>query len=60
MRIAFRLAESDSVDYAVMENTTRAAMVPADMDWSDIGNWDALHIAARTAPPKPRAAAMSS
>ena len=33
----------ESVDYAVMENTERAAMVPADMDWSDIGNWQALH-----------------
>ena len=32
----------DSIDYAVMENTVRAAMVPADMGWSDIGNWDAL------------------
>lgn len=39
--------KSESVDYAVMENTTRAAMVPADMGWSDIGNWEALH-AART------------
>jgi mannose-1-phosphate guanylyltransferase/mannose-1-phosphate guanylyltransferase/mannose-6-phosphate isomerase len=39
----FAGVESDSVDYAVMENTTRAAMVPADMDWSDIGNWHALH-----------------
>lgn len=34
---------SDSVDYAVMENTERAAMVPAVMNWSDIGNWHALH-----------------
>lgn len=34
---------SASIDYAVMENTSRAAMVPADMDWSDIGNWQALH-----------------
>jgi mannose-1-phosphate guanylyltransferase len=40
---AFAEIESESVDYAVMENTTRAAMVPADMDWSDIGNWLALH-----------------
>lgn len=40
---AFAGVESDSVDYAVMENTERAAMVPADMDWSDIGNWQALH-----------------
>ena len=36
---------SESVDYAVMENTARAAMVAADMDWSDIGNWEALHLA---------------
>ena len=37
--------QSESVDYAVMENTERAAMVPADMAWSDIGNWEALHAA---------------
>jgi mannose-1-phosphate guanylyltransferase len=42
---AFALVESESVDYAVMENTQRAAMVPADMAWSDIGNWQALHVA---------------
>ena len=34
---------SESVDYAVMENTKRAAMVAADMAWSDIGTWHALH-----------------
>ena len=32
----------ESIDYAVMENTARAAMVPASMGWSDIGNWAAL------------------
>lgn len=42
---AFGRIESESVDYAVMENTSRAAMVPADMGWSDIGNWEALHAA---------------
>ena len=42
---AFARIASESVDYAVMENTTRAAMVPADMAWSDIGNWQALHMA---------------
>jgi len=42
---AFAGVESESVDYAVMENTARAAMVPADMAWSDIGNWQALHLA---------------
>lgn len=38
----FAAIEDDSIDYAVMENTARAAMVPADMGWSDIGNWAAL------------------
>lgn len=42
---AFGKIASESVDYAVMENTNRAAMVPADMGWSDIGNWEALHLA---------------
>ncbi|MCH7628730.1 MAG: mannose-1-phosphate guanylyltransferase [Proteobacteria bacterium] len=40
---AFADIQSESVDYAVMENTDRAAMVPAVMAWSDIGNWQALH-----------------
>ncbi len=44
---AFSRVDSESVDYAVMENTSRAAMVPADMAWSDIGNWQALHAALR-------------
>lgn len=39
----FAEVQSESVDYAVMENTDRAAMVPAVMAWSDIGNWHALH-----------------
>jgi mannose-1-phosphate guanylyltransferase len=42
---AFAQAKSESVDYAVMESTTRAAVVPATMEWSDIGNWQALHAA---------------
>lgn len=39
---AFASIEPESVDYAVMEETDRAAMVPASMGWSDIGNWAAL------------------
>lgn len=38
----FARIESESVDYAVMEGTARAAMIPVDMGWSDIGNWHAL------------------
>lgn len=41
----FAAIVSESVDYAVMENTAHAAMVPAAMGWSDIGNWDALYAA---------------
>lgn len=44
----FAAIAGESVDYAVMENTSRAAVVSADMGWSDIGNWDAL-MAAREA-----------
>ncbi|MEP1423079.1 MAG: sugar phosphate nucleotidyltransferase [Erythrobacter sp.] len=39
---SFAAIEGESVDYAVMENSDRAAMVPADMGWSDIGSWAAL------------------
>jgi len=38
----FAAIDGDSIDYAVMENTARAAMVPVEMGWSDIGNWAAL------------------
>lgn len=40
---AFAKTPSESIDYAVMEKTSRAAVMPADMAWSDIGNWFALH-----------------
>lgn len=38
----FAAITGESIDYAVMENTDHAAMVPVDMGWSDIGNWAAL------------------
>ena len=41
----FAQIDNESVDYAVMENTSHAALVRADMGWSDIGNWEALHTA---------------
>jgi mannose-1-phosphate guanylyltransferase/mannose-1-phosphate guanylyltransferase/mannose-6-phosphate isomerase len=40
--VAFAACPSDSVDYAVMEHTQRAAVVPADIAWNDIGAWSAL------------------
>jgi len=45
-RTAFEAASSDSIDYAVMEKTTRAAVVPVTCGWSDIGSWDALWLSA--------------
>jgi len=39
----FAAIEGESIDYAVMENTDRAAMIDAPIAWSDIGNWFALH-----------------
>jgi mannose-1-phosphate guanylyltransferase/mannose-6-phosphate isomerase len=34
---------SDSIDYAVMEKTGDAVVVPLDAGWSDVGSWSALH-----------------
>ncbi len=39
---AFGRAHKISIDYAVMEKTRRGAVIPADMGWSDIGNWEAV------------------
>jgi mannose-1-phosphate guanylyltransferase/mannose-6-phosphate isomerase len=39
---AFERSPKKSIDYAVMERTQRAAVVPADVGWSDVGNWDAV------------------
>ena len=39
---AFSACDGDSIDYAVMEETRRATVVPVAMGWSDIGSWDAL------------------
>lgn len=39
---AFTACPSDSIDYAVMERTERAIVVPADIGWSDVGSWSAL------------------
>jgi mannose-1-phosphate guanylyltransferase/mannose-6-phosphate isomerase len=38
-REAFEACRSESVDYAVMEKTDRAVVVPLDAGWSDIGSW---------------------
>lgn len=39
---AFSAIRPISIDYAVMEKTSCAALVPVDPDWSDVGSWDAV------------------
>jgi mannose-1-phosphate guanylyltransferase / mannose-6-phosphate isomerase len=39
---AFAANPSISLDHAVMEKTEKAAVVPVDIGWSDVGSWDAL------------------
>jgi mannose-1-phosphate guanylyltransferase/mannose-6-phosphate isomerase len=39
---AFGACPSDSIDYAVMEKTREAVVVPLDAGWSDVGSWSAL------------------
>ncbi len=41
-RTAFETATDISIDYAVMERTNKAAVVPCDIGWSDIGSWLAI------------------
>jgi mannose-1-phosphate guanylyltransferase/mannose-6-phosphate isomerase len=38
----FAACRSDSIDYAVMEKTADAVVVPLDAGWSDVGSWSAL------------------
>ncbi len=39
---SFEKSPSDSIDYAVMEKTTDAVVVPLESAWKDVGAWDAL------------------
>ena len=40
---AFGKVPAQSIDYGIMERTDKAAVVPVNMDWSDVGSWSALH-----------------
>jgi len=39
---AFEQCPSDSIDYAVMEHTHKAVVVPLDAGWTDVGTWSSL------------------
>jgi mannose-1-phosphate guanylyltransferase/mannose-6-phosphate isomerase len=40
---SFSSCPSISVDYAVLEKTSRAVVIPIDVGWSDVGSWLSLH-----------------
>ena len=41
-RDSFAACPADSIDYAVVEKTDRAAILPIDVGWNDVGSWSAL------------------
>lgn len=41
-RAAFEASPSESIDYAVMEKTDAAMVLPVDIGWNDVGSWSAL------------------
>ena len=41
--LAFREAPKISIDYALMEKTGKAGVLPVQFTWSDVGAWDAIH-----------------
>jgi mannose-1-phosphate guanylyltransferase/mannose-6-phosphate isomerase len=40
---AFGACPADSIDYAVMEKTDKAMVVPMTCQWNDVGSWSAMH-----------------
>ena len=46
-RDAFAACPADSIDYAVMERTDAAQVLPVDIGWNDVGSWSALWDVAR-------------
>jgi mannose-1-phosphate guanylyltransferase/mannose-6-phosphate isomerase len=44
---AFAKVPDNSIDYAVMEKTSRAAVIPVSCAWSDIGSWSALWLSGK-------------
>lgn len=41
-KAAFESCDAESLDYAILENTPNAYVVPIDVGWNDIGSWSAL------------------
>ncbi len=41
-KITFSNIPSNSIDYALMEKSSKVAVIPCDMGWTDVGAWDAM------------------
>lgn len=39
----FDLCPEDSIDYAVLEKTTKSVMIQCDIGWTDVGTWSSVH-----------------
>ncbi len=42
LEAAFAAVDPESVDYAIMERTDRAAVTPLSVEWDDLGTWDSI------------------
>ena len=40
IRKIYQSVESDSIDYALLEKSKPVAVLPVDMEWSDLGSWE--------------------
>ena len=38
----YKSIKSESVDYALLEKSSKVAVVPVEMDWSDLGSWESI------------------
>ena len=43
IRKIYQSIESDSIDYALLEKSKRVAVLPVDMEWSDLGSWENIY-----------------
>ena len=39
----YNSVSADSIDYALLEKSDRVAVIPVDMEWTDLGSWESLH-----------------
>ena len=43
IRKIYNSVSSESIDYALLEKSDRVAVIPVDMEWTDLGSWESLH-----------------